>query len=267
MAIVASTFVGAVGTLFLALCGGWWTSVYTEDPDIARETAKLMPVACLFLISDGLNAVLGAILRGLGRQQASANIYMFGFYLCAVPIAIYLGYGMHMQAVGLWYGLPDQDAAEPLATDSLIADLAHTQLSLDDHATPGPSSGLSPSATSMLHVLLPSLTKLDQMLESVWAKQDTLNEVLNRLAAELEQFDELVLPPGVSQHALMQGASERSPSTMGQQAAGRLRDSRAKIITINATLKKVRTRLDNVSMLAQAKILQNQQSPSAPNDM
>ncbi|KAJ2539846.1 ethionine resistance protein, partial [Coemansia sp. RSA 1878] len=43
MAIVASTFVGAVGTLFLALCGGWWTSVYTEDPDIARETAKLMP--------------------------------------------------------------------------------------------------------------------------------------------------------------------------------------------------------------------------------
>ncbi|KAJ2434278.1 ethionine resistance protein [Coemansia sp. D1744] len=105
MAIVASTFVGAVGTLFLALCGGWWTSVYTEDPDIARETAKLMPVACLFLISDGLNAVLGAILRGLGRQQASANIYMFGFYLCAVPIAIYLGYGMHMQAVGLWYGL------------------------------------------------------------------------------------------------------------------------------------------------------------------
>ncbi|KAJ2168237.1 hypothetical protein IW139_005879 [Coemansia sp. RSA 353] len=162
---------------------------------------------------------------------------------------------------------PDQDAAEPLATDSLIADLAHTQLSLDDHATPGPSSGLSPSATSMLHVLLPSLTKLDQMLESVWAKQDTLNEVLNRLAAELEQFDELVLPPGVSQHALMQGASERSPSTMGQQAAGRLRDSWAKIITINATLKKVRTRLDNVSMLAQAKILQNQQSPSAPNDM
>ncbi|KAJ2119649.1 ethionine resistance protein [Coemansia sp. RSA 2131] len=105
MAIVASTFIGAVGTLFLALCGGWWTSVYTEDPDIARETAKLMPVACLFLISDGLNAVLGAILRGLGRQQASANIYMFGFYLCAVPIAIYLGYGMHMQAVGLWYGL------------------------------------------------------------------------------------------------------------------------------------------------------------------
>ncbi|KAJ1853252.1 hypothetical protein GGH12_004848 [Coemansia sp. RSA 1822] len=159
---------------------------------------------------------------------------------------------------------PDQDAAESLPTDSLIADLAHTQLSLDDQVTHG-SSGLSPSATSMLHVLLPSLTKLDQMLESVWAKQDTLNEVLNRLAAELEQFDELVLPPGVSQHALMQGTSERSPATMGQQAAGRLRESRTKIITINATLKKVRTRLDNVSMLAQAKILQNQQSPSAPS--
>ncbi|KAJ1868568.1 hypothetical protein LPJ78_000080 [Coemansia sp. RSA 989] len=68
---------------------------------------------------------------------------------------------------------------------------------------------LSPSATSMLQVLIPSLTRLDALLESVWNKQDTLNEVLNRLATELDQFDELVLPPGVSQETLLDGEKTR----------------------------------------------------------
>ncbi|KAJ2347220.1 hypothetical protein IWW50_002198 [Coemansia erecta] len=169
---------------------------------------------------------------------------------------------------------PTRGTAEPSDTDTQMAALAHTQLSLDnEHAVSGSGSadsGLSPSATSMLRVLLPSLTKLDALLESVWTKQDTLNEVLNRLAAELEQFDELVLPPGVSEQELTQGtAAERSPATMGQLAAVRLKDTRAKIVNINAMLKKVRARLDNVSMLAQAKILQNQQQsglPAVPNN-
>ncbi|KAJ2737383.1 ethionine resistance protein [Coemansia sp. BCRC 34962] len=105
VSLITAVFIGILCTLFLVFFGDWWTSVYTSDPDIARETAKLMPVACMFTVGDGINAVIGAILRGLGRQQVSANIYIFGFYICAIPIAGYLGYGLHMQAVGLWWGL------------------------------------------------------------------------------------------------------------------------------------------------------------------
>ncbi|KAJ1833127.1 hypothetical protein LPJ63_003017 [Coemansia sp. RSA 2711] len=164
---------------------------------------------------------------------------------------------------------PPHDDTEAGSADSHIAALASARLGLtDDHdirkAEPVAAAGLSPSATSMLRVLLPSLSKLDTLLESVWTKQDSLNEVLNRLAAELDQFDELVLPPGVSQAALAQGAGlEQSPATMGQQAALRLKELRARILNINTTLKKVRARLDNVSMLAQAKILQQQRQPAS----
>ncbi|KAJ2374168.1 ethionine resistance protein, partial [Coemansia sp. RSA 2611] len=105
VSLAATVCIGIACTLFLVFFGDWWTSVYTSDPAIARETAKLMSVACVFTIGDGLNAVIGAILRGLGRQQVSANIYIFGFYVCAIPIAAYLGYGLQMQAVGLWWGL------------------------------------------------------------------------------------------------------------------------------------------------------------------
>ncbi|KAJ1997940.1 ethionine resistance protein [Coemansia thaxteri] len=105
MAMVASAIIGSMGTLFLIFYGEWWTSVYTTDPDVALEAAKLMRVACVFIVSDGLNAVLGAILRGLGRQRASMNIFIFGFYICAIPVASFFGYAQHMETVGLWWGL------------------------------------------------------------------------------------------------------------------------------------------------------------------
>ncbi|KAJ2807282.1 hypothetical protein H4R20_001351 [Coemansia guatemalensis] len=176
----------------------------------------------------------------------------------------------------------DNDDDVPSSIDAPMAALINTQLTLDPSTSPltttatvadataadstadSNAPGLSSSASSMLRVLLPSLTNLDALLESVWAKQDLLNEVLNRLSAELEQFDELVLPPGVtSTQSIAKGGSaavdKSHPVTVGQQAAVRLKETRAKIVTINSTLKKVRARLDNVSMLAQAKILQQQQ--------
>ncbi|KAJ2735649.1 ethionine resistance protein [Coemansia sp. BCRC 34962] len=105
VSLVATIFIGILCTLFLIFFGGWWTSVYTSDPAIVHETAKLIPVACVLIIGSGISAVIGAILRGLGRQKVSANMFMFGLYICAIPIGAYLGYGLHMQAVGLWWGL------------------------------------------------------------------------------------------------------------------------------------------------------------------
>ncbi|KAI9503120.1 hypothetical protein GGI25_001952 [Coemansia spiralis] len=168
-------------------------------------------------------------------------------------------------------GGKDNDRVRVDSTDTQMAALVNAQLNLeepkDDAAKEG-LTGISPNAASMLRVLLPSLTKLDGLLETVWAKQDALNEVLNRLATELEQFDELTVPPGAPPQGLstsgaMSGglASDKTAATAisaSQQAAQKLKDSRTRVANINAILKKVRARLDSVSMLAQAKILQSQ---------
>ncbi|KAJ1814490.1 ethionine resistance protein, partial [Coemansia sp. RSA 2675] len=99
MSLAATVLIGIVCTLFLVFFGDWWTSVYTSDPVVAHEAAKLRKVACMLITGNGTNAVLGAILRGLGRQQVSANMFIFSFYVCAVPIGAYLGYGLQMQAL------------------------------------------------------------------------------------------------------------------------------------------------------------------------
>ncbi|KAJ2517037.1 ethionine resistance protein [Coemansia sp. RSA 1939] len=104
MAILASAVIGLMGVLMLSLRGDWWISVYTDVPSVAREAAKMIPIACIFSVSNGLNAVLSAILRGLGRQRISANILLFGFYVCALPTGLYLAYVKHLETPGLWRG-------------------------------------------------------------------------------------------------------------------------------------------------------------------
>ncbi|KAJ1732498.1 ethionine resistance protein [Coemansia biformis] len=105
MGYAASALVGALCTLFLAIGGGWWTSVYTDDPDVARETAKLLPVACVFIVSDGMNAMGSAIMRGLGRQSVSGITYAIGLYCFGIPVGAILAFKLRMGVLGLWWGL------------------------------------------------------------------------------------------------------------------------------------------------------------------
>ncbi|KAJ2807394.1 ethionine resistance protein [Coemansia guatemalensis] len=105
MAVLVAVGTGTLCLLFLMLCGRWWISVYTNDPEVVRETLKLMPVFCGFIICDALNAVLNSVMRGLGRQIVGAGSFIFSYYCIAVPLGLYLGYTKNMQARGLWLSI------------------------------------------------------------------------------------------------------------------------------------------------------------------
>ncbi|PIA15340.1 MATE efflux family protein [Coemansia reversa NRRL 1564] len=105
MSILVAASVGSVCLLFLGLCGRWWISVYTNNSDVARETLKLMPVVCAFIICDAINAVLNSVLRGLGRQMVGAISFMFSYIFIAIPSGLYLGYKAGLEVQGLWWGI------------------------------------------------------------------------------------------------------------------------------------------------------------------
>ncbi|KAJ2084320.1 ethionine resistance protein [Coemansia sp. RSA 988] len=105
VSIAISVLISALGLMFITVGDKWWISVYTADPLVINEIGKLKPVASLFLINTGVNAVLSSIMRGLGRQKICATTYMINIYFIAIPIALYLGFHRHMEAVGIWIGL------------------------------------------------------------------------------------------------------------------------------------------------------------------
>ncbi|PIA15338.1 MATE efflux family protein [Coemansia reversa NRRL 1564] len=102
MGVLIATCIGTLCLIFFMTCGRWWISIYTSDPDVMRETLKIMPVFCGFVICDAVNGVLNSIMRGLGRQTVGAASFTFSYYCISVPLGLYLGYVKNMQVWGLW---------------------------------------------------------------------------------------------------------------------------------------------------------------------
>ncbi|CAG7990804.1 unnamed protein product [Penicillium nalgiovense] len=98
-----SIFLGALIMTALMTCRNEFGRIFSDNEDVIRLTAKIMPYVAAFQIADGLNSSCGGCLRGIGRQHVGAAINIVSYYCFALPLGIWLsfhGYGL----VGLWIG-------------------------------------------------------------------------------------------------------------------------------------------------------------------
>jgi MATE family multidrug resistance protein len=79
-------------------------SQYTREAPVVALAATLIPVAGVFQVFDGIQAVCGGVLRGLGDTRAPFVINLAGFWLAGFPVSVFLGFHTRLGAVGLWWG-------------------------------------------------------------------------------------------------------------------------------------------------------------------
>jgi len=79
-------------------------SMMTSDPAVVAIAATLIPVAGLFQVFDGGQAVGAGVLRGIGDTRAALISMVAGYWLLGLPISIWLGFRTGLREVGLWYG-------------------------------------------------------------------------------------------------------------------------------------------------------------------
>lgn len=100
---------GAAGmslfALFFVTGRHWIPTWYTLDPAVLALTAALLPIAAAFELFDGLQAVGGGILRGMGRTRPAAAFNLIGYYVLGLPIAWWLGAPDRLGLAGIWWGL------------------------------------------------------------------------------------------------------------------------------------------------------------------
>ena len=94
--------IGAVA--FLAVPNGL-VHLFTDDGAVAAVGVRLLGLAALFQLFDGAQAVASGALRGVGDVRFSFVAGVIAYWLIGAPIAIGLGFGLHMGAYGLWIGL------------------------------------------------------------------------------------------------------------------------------------------------------------------
>jgi MATE family multidrug resistance protein len=76
-----------------------------DNQEIILITSKLLLIAAIFQISDGIQVVVLGALRGLQDVKVPMYITFVAYWVIGFPISFYLGKYTDLKAVGVWIGL------------------------------------------------------------------------------------------------------------------------------------------------------------------
>ncbi len=101
-----------VGVAFMCCTALVFTSVptllarlYSNDAGVVALAATLLPIAGVFQVFDGLQAVSAGVLRGVADTRYPMLIGLVGFWLVGLPTSLWLAFPMGLGPQGLWWGL------------------------------------------------------------------------------------------------------------------------------------------------------------------
>jgi multidrug resistance protein, MATE family len=101
--LVGVVFMSCTAALFL-LAPRLLARIYTTDTQVLAVAATLIPIAGVFQVFDGIQAVAAGILRGVGDTRVPMVIALVGFWLIGVPVSAVLAFRTGAGARGLWWG-------------------------------------------------------------------------------------------------------------------------------------------------------------------
>ncbi|KAK9868409.1 hypothetical protein WJX84_004748 [Apatococcus fuscideae] len=101
MSFVLAATLGS--TIFLAR--GQVGRVFTGDSELLKVTARVMILMAGYIGCDGLQTVLGGILRGTGRQATAVPVIFFSYFVLALPASYLFAFVLHWGVIGLSAGM------------------------------------------------------------------------------------------------------------------------------------------------------------------
>jgi MATE family multidrug resistance protein len=80
------------------------SAAFTRDAGVAALAALLLPIAGIFQVFDGAQAVGAGVLRGAGDTTAPLYVMLGAYWIVGVPVSAYLGFRTSLGPAGLWWG-------------------------------------------------------------------------------------------------------------------------------------------------------------------
>lgn len=104
MAVVVGGLWMVVCAVVLWLLGSRIAGLYTPDAAVLAVAVSLIPLAAMFQIFDGVQAVAAGVLRGAGATRSPALVNLIGFWFLGLPIGYLWGVRGGVPH-GVWGGL------------------------------------------------------------------------------------------------------------------------------------------------------------------
>jgi MATE family multidrug resistance protein len=79
--------------------------LFTSDPRVIAIGVDLLRIAALFQLFDGVQVVASGALRGAGDVRFPFVANVLAHWFVGFPVALLLGFALHLGAPGLWWGL------------------------------------------------------------------------------------------------------------------------------------------------------------------
>ncbi len=95
----------AVFTVLFILFRHQLPLLFTTNEEVIQIAASLLIIGGVFQVSDGLQAVVLAALRGLQDVKIPTYICFFSYWIIGFPISYYLGLYTEFKTYGIWIGL------------------------------------------------------------------------------------------------------------------------------------------------------------------
>lgn len=95
----------SIGALVFGTLSEALASIFSVDREVIVLGGRLIMIASVFQLFDGVQAVAAGALRGAGDLQFPFYANVVGHWLVGFPIALFLGFTLGWGARGLWWGL------------------------------------------------------------------------------------------------------------------------------------------------------------------
>ncbi|KAJ3682102.1 hypothetical protein LUZ60_014675 [Juncus effusus] len=103
--LVLSFVLGFIAFSFATSVRNSWARIFTDDADILRLTASVLPILGLCELGNCPQTTGCGVLRGSARPKVGANVNLGSFYVVGMPVAVGLAFWSGLDFKGLWLGL------------------------------------------------------------------------------------------------------------------------------------------------------------------
>ncbi|KAL8218644.1 hypothetical protein R6Q57_022017 [Mikania cordata] len=101
IAILEGAIVGSITILVRHV----WGRLYSNEEEVIKYVAKMMPLLALSDFLDGFQCVLSGAARGCGWQNFCAIMNLGAYYIVGIPCALLFAFILHVGGMGLWMGI------------------------------------------------------------------------------------------------------------------------------------------------------------------
>lgn len=103
--VLLALAVGVSEGVVMVLVRHLWGYAYSNEEEVVRYTARMMPLIAVSIVFDGLQSVLSGVVRGCGRQKAGAYVNLAAYYVAGIPSAFVFAFVCRLGGMGLWLGI------------------------------------------------------------------------------------------------------------------------------------------------------------------